>query len=131
MLSLDSENEDGDVRRILMSDHLMPALLKAIDLHLAWEREQLSASGQELDYREPHKTSEENFPFYDNNITLLAFLKRESFHAKTVEGKLKLLKMMKPGQGILAFWPLDYEKDAYLVDNIEQAIKVLETREGK
>jgi hypothetical protein len=126
MLSLDSENEEGDVRRVVIPDHLLLGLLKALDLHLTWK--QWDAGGQDADYKEPRQTSEENFPFYDNNVTFLAFLKRESFHARTVEGKLKLLKKMKSGQGILAFWPLDHKRDAYLVDNIEQAIEVLKTR---
>lgn len=126
MLSLDSENEDGAVRRIVIPDHLLPGLLKVLEFHLTWE--QWEASGPEVDYREPHLTSEEDFPFYDNNITFLAFLKRESFHARTVAGKLKLLKRMKPDQGILAFWPLDHKREAYLVNNIEQAIEILEAR---
>lgn len=126
MLSLDSENEDGAIRRIVIPDHLLPGLLKALNLHLTWE--QWEASGQEVDYREPPSTSEADFPFYDDNITFLAFFKRESFHARTVAGKLKLLKRMKPGQGLLAFWPLDHKREAYLVDNIEQAIEVLKAR---
>ena len=123
MLSLDSENEEGDVRRVVIPDHLLLGLLKALDLCLTWEQ-----WDTDVDYKEPRQTSEEDFPFHDSNITFLAFLKRDSFHARTVAGKLKLLKRMKPGQGILAFWPLDHKREAYLVDNIEQAIEVLEAR---